>query len=153
MRAFVRNNSGLILFLCIILYFTGCGSGIALFNETAYQQATSLKVDALAMMDKATAPFEQNKSEVHALLAEVEKAYEYAKGRPKNEISTRQWAILKAPNRNLLGGFFKRWEDKSTLSRTFIDEAKQGLIAEAFDLIISLESGKIKPKNAQLKGE
>ena len=99
-------------------------------------------------MEKATEPFEDHRDEVAALTIELAKAYEFAKGRPKNEISTRQWEILKDPERNLLGGFLARWERDSTLNRAFVD-AQKGIVSDAFDTIIGLESGKIKPDDVQ----
>ena len=77
-------------------------------------------------------------------MLKVEKAYEYAKGLPKNEISTRQWQVLKDPERHLLGGFIKRWKVDDTLGEGYIQEKKKQ-VSEAFDYIIGLESGKIKP--------
>ncbi len=71
---------------------------------------------------------------------------------PKNELSTRQWEILKDPDRHLLGGFISRWKNEDKLGKTFIDNAKKGLIMQAFDQIIGLESGKIKRKNANIVG-
>jgi hypothetical protein len=71
-------------------------------------------------------------------------AYEYAKGRPKNTFSARQWEILKDPERNLLGGFLKKWKDEKVLGKTFVDDAIE-LVGDAFDTIIGLESGKVKP--------
>ena len=50
-------------------------------------------------MDKAAEPFERYRSEVDALSIRIQKAYEYAKGRPENEISARQWELLKDPDR------------------------------------------------------
>lgn len=126
----------------LLLVLAAC-SYIAPYSQFAYQRSTSLKVDALALMDKATEPYAAHAAEVSNLVTEVEKAYEYAKGRPKNELSTRQWQILKDPDRHLLGGFLRRWKAESTLSPTFIKEAK-GLVGDAFDTISGLESGKIK---------
>ncbi len=128
--------------LILLLALTAC-SYIAPYSQYAYQQATSLKVDALALMDKAAEPYASHAADAGDLVTEVEKAYEYAKGRPKNELSAKQWQILKDPDRNLLGGFLKRWKAESTLSPTFIKEAK-GLVGNAFDTISGLESGKIK---------
>lgn len=129
-------------FALILLSLYAC-SYIAPYSHFAYQQATSLKVEALALMDKASEPYANHEKEIKELETKIEKAYEYAKGRPKNEHSTKQWQILKNPNRNLLGGFIKRWQEKSTLSKKFIEEAKR-LVADAFDTISGLESGKIK---------
>lgn len=125
----------------------GC-STISPYSPTAYEQSTSLKVEALVTIDKASEPFSNHKQAVDALKMNVEKAYEYAKGRPNNEETTKQWAIIKDPSRNSLGGFLKRWEDKSTLQGVFIQEAK-GLVSDGFDTIIELESGKRKPREVQ----
>lgn len=131
----------------VLLSFHAC-SYISPYSHFAYQQATSLKAETLALMDKATEPYANHEKEINELETELEFAYEYAKGRPKNELSTKQWQILKDPDRNLLGGFIKRWKEKSTLSSEFIKEAK-GLVADAFDTISGLESGKIKKSKVE----
>ena len=141
----IRNKVPAVVLISVFLLSSSCAT-ISTFSPAAYEQATSLKVDALTLMDKATDPFNGHGSEAEALSSRVEKAYEFAKGRPKDEVSTRQWAILKDPDRNLLGGFLKRWKEKSTLSSVFIAQAK-GLVADAFDRIIGLESGKVKPQD------
>ncbi len=120
-----------------------CGS-IANFSQYAYQLATSLKVESLELMDKATEEYSANDSRVEDLKMKLQKGYEYAKGRADNEISTKQWEILISPDRNLMGGFLKRWKEEGKLSKTFVDDSK-GLVGDAFDTIIGLESGKIKP--------
>ena len=76
-------------------------------------------------------------------MLEATKAYEYARGRPKNEESTKQWAIMIDPKRNMLAGFFEKWKSEGKLSKFFIDQAK-GQISQGFDQISGLESGKIK---------
>jgi hypothetical protein len=143
-RALVRARVA--RWVCLVLLggvSTGCAPTIAPYSATAYEQATSLKVESLALMDRATDPFARHAEEVNALRLALQKAHEYALGRPRNEISARQWAILLDPERNLLGGFLARWREQSTLSRVFVTEAR-GLVSEAFDLIIGLESGKIR---------
>ena len=110
----------------VLLFLTlaGCNNLIAPYNETAYANATSIKAEALMLR--------------------VEQAYEYAKGIPKNENSTQQWRILKDPDRNLLGGFMKRWKGDDTLGEAFIKNAREDLVGPAFEEIIRLESGKIQ---------
>jgi hypothetical protein len=125
---------------------------ISPYSETAYQQATSLKAETVALMDKATESYNTHKDEIEKFQTKLDQAYEYATGRPKNKISTRQWEILKDPDRHLLGGFISRWKNEDKLGKTFIDNAKEGLIMQAFDQIIGLESGKIKKKNANIVG-
>ncbi|QIZ53289.1 hypothetical protein FGI21_10135 [Dickeya zeae] len=128
---------------CLLL--SGC-STISPFNQQAYEQSVNIKVEALNLMGKAVEPFENNKEEVKALKLDIEKAYEYAKGLPKNQVVSKQWAIIKDPNRNSLGGFLKRWESQKTLSAVFINDAK-GIVSDGLDTVIELESGKRKLGN------
>ncbi len=139
-----RRQFALISTLCVL---SGC-STISPFSQKAYEQATTLKVDALSTMNKATEPFASQKQNVEILKLNLEKAYEYAKGRPKNRETTDQWALIKNPSFNSLGGFLRRWEEKSTLQKDFIEEAK-GLISDGFDTVIELESGKRKSADGQ----
>ena len=132
--------------LLIPLYVIACTPQISQFSPIAYEQATSLKVDSLVLIGKATESYANHEEEISELMNRVEKSYEFAKGRPHNEYSTKQWEILKDPNRNLLGGFIKRWKTQGKLSPIFINEAKR-LISDAYDTIIGLESKKIKPPN------
>jgi hypothetical protein len=136
----LASRSWLVLVLSIL---AACSNLIAVYSQTAYEQATSIKAESLVLMSKATEPYSQHAQEVAALMLNVDKAYEYAKGRPRNEISTEQWAKIKDPNSNLLGGFLKRWEEQGRLSSVFVKEA-EAQIAKAFDQIIELESGKNK---------
>lgn len=133
----------IIWLLLAVILSGGCASLIAKYDKVAYQQATSLKVDSLIIMDKAVEQYSEHEKAIGDLNIKIEKAYEYARGRPKNEIITGQWEMLKDPNRHLLGGFLKRWQDKGRLSTVFVKEAK-GNVSKAFDQIIGLESGLIK---------
>ena len=94
-------------------------------------------------MDKATEPYKDHQQDVARLMLETKKAYEYAKGRPYNDFTSKQWAILIDPKRNLLGGFLEYWKDRTVVSRAFIDGNITN-VAQAFDEIIALESGKAK---------
>ena len=122
----------LVAFIAVIVVLNACT--IAPFSQQAYEQATSLKAEALILMDKATDSFSRHKSEVEAIKLDLDKAYEYARGRPQNEISTRQWEIIKDPGRGSLGGFLKRWEDKEQLDQSFINDAK-GIVSDSFDIV------------------
>ena len=73
------------------LLFWSCAPTISGFSPIAFEQAPSLKVDALAVMDKATGSYADHEQDVAALSLRLAKAYEFAKGRPKNEISAHQW--------------------------------------------------------------
>jgi hypothetical protein len=125
------------------LLITACSS-ISIYSPEAYKQAVDLKIESLNLMSYATMSYDDYEADVDFLKTELKKAYEFAKGRPDNEISTRQWEILINEEGNLLGGFFRRWEDENVLSQMFVDEM-QMLVSDAFDTIIGLESGKINP--------
>ena len=99
-------------------------------------------------MEKATEGYSKHAGEVDSLKKELRFAYEYAKGKPDNEVITKQWEVMINPDRNLIGGFLKIWKEDLILSPVFVSEA-QGVIGEAFDKIIGLESGKIKPSQLE----
>ena len=143
MTALVHLRTHVLASILLMVWLAACSASIAPFSQTAYRLATDLKVESLKLMEKAEMPFEKQAKEVDKLGLELEKAYEFAKGRPRNNLSTRQWQILLDPDRNLLGGFLKRWKAEGSLSGPFIAEARLQ-ISDAFDTIIGLESGKIK---------
>ena len=130
-------------FLLAALILTACSS-VSIYSPEAYKQAVDLKIESLNLMSFATMSYSEYEEDVTYLRTELQKAYEFAKGRPNNEISTKQWEILIDENRNLLGGFLKRWQDEETLSEMFVSE-EQKIVSDAFDTIIGLESGKINP--------
>lgn len=142
------NNTILTSFLLSgILILNSC-SFVPDLSEKAYSKAVRLKVQTLDLMDKATEGYSKHADEVDSLKKELSFAYEYAKGRPDNELITEKWDIMINPERNLIGGFLKIWKEDLILSPIFVSEA-QVVIGKAFDTIIELESGKIKPSQLQ----
>ena len=137
------KNSSAVIILSLSFIIWSCTT-ISVFSPEAYKQAVDLKVESLELMSFATMPYADFEDEVDYLQTELSKAYEFSKGRPNNEISTKQWEILINPDGNLLGGFLKRWEEEETLSQMFVDEMRT-LVSDEFDTIIGLESGKIDP--------
>lgn len=129
--------------LILSLTIWSCSS-ISVFSPEAYKQAVDLKVEALELMSFAASSYFDYEENVAYLKTELRKAYEFALGRPNNEISAEQWEILINEEGNLLGGFLKRWEEEGTLSEMFVTEM-QTLVSDTFDTIIGLESGKIDP--------
>lgn len=132
-----------ILLLSVFIAVYGCTT-ISQFDQYAYVQTTSLKVDALGVMDLATENFEDHTDAVTVLRANLQKIYEYEKNRPKNEITVKMWEKILNEEGHLLGGFLKRWENQGPQSQVFIEENKK-IIGQAFDQIAQLESKKIKP--------
>ena len=78
----------------------GC-STISTYDQVAYEHATNAKVDALALMDKATGDYSAHREEIATVVLELKKAYEYDKGRPLNERTLQQWDVMMNPERDL----------------------------------------------------
>ena len=125
-----------------LLSAVSCAS-ISSFDQYAYIQTTSIKVDALETMDLAKENYSAHEKNVQELKTKLQKIYEYEKNRPKNEITIKLWDTLLDTNGHLLGGFISRWQKEQKLNETYITEAKK-LVDKAFDQIAGLESKKIR---------
>jgi len=135
--------------LLLLGVFTGC-STIATYDQEAYKNATSLKVDTLVVMSKANEALSSHSSEVAKLTIALDKAYEYDRNRPLNDITVKMWDKLRNPNGDLLGGFLREWKEDGPMLPKYVQHKKQQ-ISEGFDTIIQLESGKMKPAEAEKK--
>lgn len=142
-----------IAFLTFFSWISACSPLIGSYSPIAYQNATSLKAETLALMDKATEPYDTHKAEVEKLFIEVNKAHEFVRGVPSNSISAKQWEILIKPDGDLMGKFFSRWatSESKTLTRSFTNEFKL-IVSDAFDEIICLEANKKEAKQCSTKG-
>jgi hypothetical protein len=142
---------------CVMLLLAGlvsaCAPLIGPYSPVAYQNATSLKAETLALMDKANEPYSAHTAEVDKLFVDVNKAYEFVKGAPSNSISAKQWEILIRKDGDLMGKFFGRWatNNNQPLSKTFINEFKP-VVSDAFDEIICLEANKKEATQCSPKG-
>ena len=142
---------------CVIFVFlvllSACAPLIGPYSPVAYQNATSLKAETLALMDKAAEPYDTHKGEVDKLFVEANKAHEFVKGIPSNSSSSKQWQILIKPDGDLMGKFFYRWATSNarTLTKTYIDEFKL-IISDAYDEIIRLEANKKEATKCSVKG-
>ncbi|MFB9079002.1 hypothetical protein ACFFLS_10110 [Flavobacterium procerum] len=139
------------LFLIAVSFLiTSCESTkTALFDQYSYQKTTEIKVQTAKIMDKAVTPYQDHKLEVEELLFEIEKLAEYEKNKPNNQITFAMWQVLNDKEKNLLAGFFKRWQTKGILSPYFIDESKKQILS-ALDLLIQYEIKKDKESKEQL---
>lgn len=125
-----------------ILTLLSCAT-ISSFDQQAYSNTVSVKVDAMNMMDLAVEDYNTHEASVKTLQTELQKTYEYEKNRPKNGITLQLWDKLLDKNGHLLGGFLARWQTEKKLNAVYIQEAKK-LVDKAFDQIAGLESKKIK---------
>lgn len=126
----------------LALALAGC-STIASYDQAAYEHATSTKAEAVMLMDRAGTPYSQNTGNIDAVMLDLNKAYEYDKGRSKNQITVQLWTKLLNPEGNLFGGFIRYWKTRGELHPAYIEEKKKD-IEDAFDQIIQLEQGKQK---------
>ena len=138
--------------LWLVFLLQGCDTLIGPYSPTAYKYATSLKVETLALMSKATDSYGKHKKDVEKLTIELNKAHEYVKGVPSNSISAKQWKILIKPDGKLLGKFWLKWKDNTKLSKGIVSEFKK-IVADAFDQIICLEVNKDKSTSCINIGE
>lgn len=139
------------LVLPLLWLLSACAPLIGPYSPIAYQNATSLKAETLALVDKATEPYGDHKAEVERVLVENRKALEFVRGVPSNSLSARQWQILTQPDGALLGRFFTRWRDEQRLSRPFIDNFR-AILSDAYDEIICLEANKKESTACSQKG-
>jgi len=127
--------------LCLVLLLGGCAPLISEYSLDAYKNATSLKAETLALIDKSGEKYTAHKSEVDALSTKIDAAYEFSAGIPNNQISAVQWNLLRNPNGNLYGGFVRLWAKQGTVSAAYrTGKAKE--ISDAFNQIICLEANK-----------
>ena len=147
--------------ICIIMFcLYGCGPTISQFDQYAYTQTTSLKVDVLNVMDKAVDSYTSHIADIDQVNTELMKNIEYEKHRAKNQITIDMynimWKLLNDNTSTTIGrdtfqhGFFPRWRNKNKLDTTFIGQAKIQ-VGEGFDMIAELESKKIKPSESKVQ--
>jgi hypothetical protein len=146
----MRRLQHYLLTLSFLLCHWGCASSIALFDQYAYTQTTSIKVDVLNVMDHAVDEYSAHQQEITRVNTAIQKMIEYEKHRPKDSITTKMWQLMNDPGRHLYGGFIVRWKKQGHLRPAAVADAKV-LIGLSFDQIAELESGKIKP--SQIKNQ
>ena len=131
--------------LLAFLLLTGC-TNIAFYDQAAYANAVDLKVDTLVLMDLAVNSYSSQIAKIEAVNIQMQKAYEYDRGRPLNQTTEQMWDVLFKTNPahtedRVWPRFLERWRKSGTLSPVFISDKKEH-ITTAFNAIIALESGK-----------
>ena len=142
----VRQICGVLVALSTVLLLFGCSPLIAEYSLDAYRNATTLKAEVAALVEKSGETYASHKGEAEELTTKIDAAYEFAAGIPNNTLSARQWQILRDPEGGLYGGFIRQWREKGKTSPFFRKEMKQQLNA-AFDRIICLEVSKQRARS------
>jgi hypothetical protein len=114
---------------------------VAEYSVQAYKNATDLKVETLALIAKSDEPYSSHRTEIEALTTKINAAYEFSAGLANNQLSTKQWDILRDPQGHLYGGYIRQWQKTGTVSKYFREQATAQIIA-GFDQIICMESNK-----------
>jgi hypothetical protein len=139
----VLNLKHNFLWLLLLLSSFSCKPTISLYDQYAYTQATSLKVDLQNLaMESASVNYEAAKPDIDKVNIELQKAYEYNKGRDNNSLSAKQYEILLAED-HFYKSFLKDWKLKGKES-TVMAENVYEQIGDLMDQIIKLENGKNK---------
>lgn len=138
-----RQSYGLLILLFLL---GGVSSCVISQHSGALQNATVLKGDTLALMSKATEPYDTHKIEVSDLDQRLEQALDLERSRPGNEPTTKMWETLLHTSAELPGSgvylrFKQQWQSKGTLKPVYIENKKRN-VAAIFDSIISLERAK-----------
>ena len=153
----MKSYSSKLYFLTLItaILFAGCAT-ISSFDQYAYVQVTSLKVDVLNLMDKSNEPYSSHEKEVEEVNIKLLKIIEYEKHRPKNGITIQMWEKLikidsvgRMDETTMIPSYWKKWKKEGKEGKFFIEEAK-GQVIQGFDLIAELEASKIKETNSKI---
>lgn len=129
--------------LSLFLLLSCSATKTALYDQYSYQKTTELKVTSLQLISNATTAYNLHKMEADKLLLEIDQQIEYEKNKPNNEITFAMWQLVRDDEKNVLGGFIKKWREKNSFSPIFVDEAKKQ-IQNAFDVLIQYEVKKDK---------
>ena len=128
-----------------LLCMLGACALISHYDPTSYLNATNLKAEALLLVEKAKDPPGVHAAAIDSLRLKVMQAYEYERGKgAPNKITVEQWKRLSDPEGALLGGFLRKWTSENRGQGAVFLEGLSKNIGEAFDLIIKLESAKVK---------
>lgn len=139
-----------LVFLIFFFCFTSCSSTkTALFDQYSYEKTIEIKVETVRLINKSNTPFSVNKEKIESLFLNIEKLTEYESNKSNNEITFQIWKILSDKEKNLLGGFFKLWETKGIVSKSFSEESQRQIL-QAFDLLIQYEIKKDKESKDKL---
>ncbi|QLQ18873.1 MAG: hypothetical protein HZT43_09640 [Exiguobacterium profundum] len=79
------------------LSLSACTPFAGAYSEQAYLNATSLKARSLALVAVSDQPYSSHRDDVAEVLTDIDAAYEYARGLPRNDIVTEQWRLIRDP--------------------------------------------------------
>src|SRR5436305_11707734 len=109
------------LFLFVLLI--SCKPLISLYDQYAYTQATSLKVDMQNLaLESDSVSYDSAKLDIDRVNVELQKAYEYNKGRDLNSLSTKQYEIL-VSDKDFYNQCLSNWKSSGKENKAFVQDA------------------------------
>jgi len=124
----------------LFMLFAGCAV-LAPFNQYSFDETARLKKEAFQLIGKAGQPYFLHARKADSVMAGLNRAYQDASIRTKNQESMRRWEILLDTNQASLAGTVTRWRREVTLSPETIAAARKD-IADDFDVISKFEGDK-----------
>lgn len=139
-KLYFRRYLVLLVFLIPVI---SCNNRISIYDQSSYEQAVKLKVEALILIDNASTPYKEKVKDIEDFKKNLQIAYEYSKGRKDNAISTAQWEVIINKDENSMATFLELWKEQGNISPKMCENWKKQA-AKMFDRIIELESDKVK---------
>lgn len=145
--------------LSILCFLCSCKPLITAYDPYSYTHLSSVKVEVLNVMSKATEEYSSHATAVENAKMDIQKAYEYDIHKPKNEIMSKMWkflyeSLLSDEVEGIAGhqfkkGFFNKWKEENKETEAFVDQASSKIISPMFDLLMELESKKLTQSTAE----
>jgi hypothetical protein len=115
----------------------------AKYNPEGFQNAVTLKKEALELMAKAGESYYVHRQEVFDLMSAVEKAYEASRKLKRNDSVIAAWNVMRDPKQNRLGGFMEKWRIEDKIEPETIKTMIEW-VGKDFDILIKIEEEKKK---------
>jgi hypothetical protein len=137
-------KKGFIPFVPFLLLWAGCVHLIANYDVVTYKGLTDLKAETMLFLENIDGgkPYSEYAGKFEDLQLQIEKVYEYEKGKRLNDDTIAQVGEVRA----MLQEMIKRYQEQNQLNSIYLQEKKQQLEA-AFDLTITTENLKLKRNN------
>lgn len=127
-------------FVFCLFFLISCAP---VYSPYIYDQTAELKMQSLAIMNKANEPYSRYESRIDLLKVDLESLFQQEKMRRHNAVKIKQWDLLLAPDGYLLNGSFSKWQRDTVMSEEFISLQRK-LVGEAFDLMQETEKQRYK---------
>lgn len=136
-----RPIFNVLVFIFLPLFLLGCVHFVSYYDSVSYKNLTDLKAHTLLVFDSLANESTQKTSEsqFNDLRLEIEKAYEYEKGKAKNDETVKQLEEI----RKIFIETVALLHKQGSLSEDYV-ELKREQFEQAFDDAIATEKAKLE---------